>query len=277
MADQTVVRSLEKHALEVRKKICLLAAHVDVHIGGDMSMVDMMTALYLYKMNWNPKVAKDPKRDRFALSKGHGAACQYAVMAQAGDGDWDEIVRTWNQYGSKYGMHPCKVQNPMLEISSGSLGHGTVLCSGMALAARLKGETHRVYTLLGDGELTEGSVWEGAMIASKLKLVALVDRNHMGLCGSTEDEYIGMALEPLDEKWRSFGWNVIKINGHDMNEIVDAYDAIPPVDSDKPTVIIGETIKGKGIPFLEGRPESHNGTLNQEQLKEVLEALEASV
>lgn len=277
MADKATIEWLKAQALEMRKLICKLSNKTMVHLGGDMSMADMMTALYMYKMKKNLDYeGKWPERDRFVMSKGHGAGCLYIAMAMAGYGSIDEIFETYGKWGSRYGMHPCKNQNPGMDASSGSLGQGLSLCAGMALAAKKDGGKHHVFTLLGDGELNEGSIWEGAMMAAHYKLgnlIALVDRNMCSLSARTEDEVEGLKLEPLADKWRAFGWNVMEIDGNNMEEIVDALDNIPSADTDIPTVIIGHTTKGYGISFMADVVSWHHGVLNEEQLAQALEDL----
>lgn len=279
MADKATIERLKDQALQMRELVLKLSNKTMIHLGGDMSMSDMMTALYMYKMKKDTNNVKWPERDRFVMSKGHGAGCLYIAMAMAGYGSIDEIFQTYGQYGSRYGMHPCKNQNPGMEVSSGSLGHGTALCAGLALAAKLRGDMHHIFTMLGDGELNEGSIWEGAMAAAHYKLgnlVALVDRNRISLSAPTEDETFGLKLEPLTDKWKAFGWNVIEIDGHDMEQIVDALDSIPEADTDIPTVIIGNTIKGHGVSFMENTENWHHGVLNDEQLKQALEEVKAT-
>ncbi|MBE6728617.1 MAG: transketolase [Ruminococcaceae bacterium] len=277
MADINKIQELKDQAYQMRQMIARLARKVDIHIGGDLSMTDMMTAIYMYKMRKDPQNVKWPGRDRFLLSKGHGAGCLYVAMAMAGYDDLDEIYETYGKFGSRYGAHPCKVQNPALEMSSGSLGHGLALGAGMALAGKLKKEDHYVFVMLGDAECAEGSVWEAALSASNFKLgnlVAFVDRNKMSLSAPTEDSPNGMKMEPFADKWRAFGWNVKVIDGHNMEEIVEALDNLPAEDSDVPTVIIGNTIKGKGIDFIENLAQWHNGTFDDEQLEAALKSLE---
>ena len=247
MADRQTIERLKDQALEMRELILKLSAKTLIHLGGDLSMADMMTALYMYKMKKNLDYdGKWPERDRFVLSKGHGAGCLYIAMAMAGYGSVDEIFETYGAWGSRYGMHPCKNQNPGMEVSSGSLGHGLTLCSGLAL-------------------------WEGAMLAAHYKLgnlVALIDRNMVSLSSPTEEFYGGLKLEPLGKKFEAFGWNVMEINGNCMEEVVEALDNIPDADSDVPTVIIGHTIKGYGVSFMEGTPAWHHGMLTDPALLE---------
>ena len=276
MADREIVQALNEQAFHMRSMIIKFAHRVDIHIGGDLSMSDVMTAIYMYKLRKDPSNVKWPGRDRFLLSKGHGAGCLYTAMAMAGYGDLDEIYNTWGKYGSKYGTHPCKIQNPALEISSGSLGHGLAIGVGMAKAAKIKGEKHYVFVMIGDGECAEGSIWEAALAGAGMRLgnlIAFVDRNKMSLTAPTEDSPNGMKLEPFSEKWHAFGWNVKEIDGHNMEVIVDALDSLPSEESDVPTVVICNTIKGKGVDFMEGVAKWHNGLLDDEQYAAALESL----
>lgn len=276
MADKETVEKLESLAFRMRANLLDLAHRTTLHIGGDLSMADMMTALYLYKMRYDLADVKWPERDRFVLSKGHGAGCLYIAMAMAGFWTIDDIFGDYGKIGSRFGMHPCKNQNPGMDVSSGSLGHGVSIGAGMAKAAKDAGKTYRIYTLLGDGEMYEGSVWEGAMAAANFELgnlVALVDRNRLSFNAATEDKVFGMRMEPVADKWRAFGWNVFEIDGNDMGQVVDALDAIPPVDCSTPTVIIGETTKGKGVSFMENQPKWHSGKLKDEQYEEAISQL----
>jgi len=198
----------------------------------------------------------------------------YIAMSLRGFFNFDDIIGTYGQLDSAYGMHPCKVQLPGVESSSGSLGHGLSIACGMALMARQRKEGHRVFCMMGDGETCEGSIWEAAMLASSYKLgnlVGIVDRNHQFMTTFSETGVIN--LEPYADKWRAFGWNVIAINGHDMIQIVDAIDALPAPDGDKPTLILAETVKGKGISYMERNIGWHAGKLSEENMREALDEL----
>ena len=237
-------------------------------------MTDVMTALYHYGLHVDPKDIMMPDRDRFILSKGHGAVGMYITMALRGFFDFDEIVRTYGKLNSAYGMHPCKVNLPGVETSSGSLGHGLPIACGMAFSAKVKKESHRVVVLLGDGESQEGTTWEAALNAHQYNLgnlVVFVDRNKLQLDDFTEKE---MRMEPYADKWKAFGWNVMEVDGHDMNQLVDAIDQLPPTDSDVPTVVICRTIKGKGVSFMENNPDWHAGSLGEEDMKRALAEVE---
>ena len=273
MQVKPTVAQLEDLSYELRAKLLNLCNVYDgiVHIGGDLSAADIFTVLFQYGLNINPMDIAMPSRDRFVLSKGHAAVCMYITMAIRGFFDYDEIVNTYAKLDSAYGMHPCKVQLPGVECSSGSLGHGLSLSIGMALSARQKKQSHRVFCLMGDGETCEGSVWEAAMAGSSYKLgnlVAFIDRNHQFMTSFSEDI---ITLEPYADKWRAFGWNVITCDGHNMANLVNVIDNLPPSDSQKPTMVICETIKGKGVSFMERVIGWHAGSLGDDDLKKAME------
>ncbi|MFM9272387.1 transketolase [Pseudarthrobacter sp. NKDBFgelt] len=272
------VKELEDLAFELRSKLLHLCGTYEgaVHIGGDLSSADIFTALYHYGLHVDPLDIANPERDRFVLSKGHAAVCMYIAMAMRGFFSYEGIVETYGQLDSAYGMHPCKVQLPGVECSTGSLGHGLPLAVGMALSARGRSESHRVFCLLGDGETGEGSVWEAAMAARSNKLgnlVAFVDRNRQLMTSFAEERVV---FEPYPDKWAAFGWNVVTIDGHNMAELVDALDALPGSDSNRPTVVICETVKGKGVDFMERNLAWHAGSLGAADLDRAVAALEAS-
>jgi transketolase len=277
-AERPTVAQLEDLAFELRQKLLHLCGTYEgaVHIGGDLSSADIFTALFEYGLVVDPTDITNPSRDRFVLSKGHAAVAMYIAMAIRGFFSYDGIVDTYGQLDSAYGMHPCKVQLPGVEASTGSLGHGLPLAVGMALSARGRGETHRVVTLMGDGETGEGSVWEAALVANSNKLgnlVAFIDRNHQLMTSFDEERVV---LEPYPDKWAAFGWNVIHVDGHDMSALVGAIDQLPATDSDKPTVVICETVKGKGVDFMERNLAWHAGSLGAADLERAMAALSAT-
>ncbi len=277
MADPKEVRRLQDLAYEMRKKLINLCGSYDgvVHIGGDLSMTDLLIGLYHHGMNVDPGDIHAPTRDRFLLSKGHGAVCMYIAMSLRGYFDYDEIVRTYGKLGSAYGMHPCKIQLPGVECSTGSLGQGLAVAVGLAFSARQKKETHRVFCMMGDGETCEGEVWEAANTAGSYglgNLIGVVDRNRQ-LMTSFDNDY--MHLEPYPDKWRAFNWNVVEIDGHDMGQIVEALDNLPPVTNGRPTAIIASTLKGKGVRFMEHDLGWHAGALSAEDTKKALADIEA--
>lgn len=277
MADPKEVERLQDLAYEMRKKLLHLCGNYDgiVHIGGDLSMTDLLIGLYHHGMKVDPKDIHSPTRDRFLLSKGHGAVCMYIAMSLRGYFDYDEIVRTYGKLDSAYGMHPCKIQLPGVECSSGSLGQGLAMAVGMAFSAKQKKQSHRVFCMMGDGETCEGEVWEAANTASSYKLgnlVGVIDRNKQ-LMTSFDGE--SMNLEPYADKWRAFNWNVVEIDGHNMAQIIDALDNLPPITNPKPTAIIASTVKGKGVSFMERNIGWHAGALSKEDMEKAIADVEA--
>ena len=271
MANKTTLDELRAKVYEYRRLMLILCNKAKgLHIGGDLSSAEILVCLYHHQLNIDPNNPEWDERDRFVLSKGHGGAALYLVMAQRGYLEMDEVFDTFKQHETRLGMHPCKELLPMLDTSSGSLGHGLPIATGMALAARLDEKKHRIYCLIGDGEMNEGSIWEAAMAAAQFKLgnlVVIVDVNRMCLDGFIEDI---MSVEPVSDKWRAFNWNLIEIDGHDIGQVVDAFERLPDVNSDKPTIIIAHTIKGKGVSFLQNEPAAHHISIDDEQLKAAL-------
>lgn len=269
------VEQLEELAYRLREKLLHLSGTYEgsVHIGGDLSAADILTVLFQYGLRVDPSDIANPARDRFVLSKGHAAVCMYIAMAQRGFFDYDEIMATYGQLDSAYGMHPCKVQLPGVECSTGSLGHGLPLAVGMALSARGRAEEHRIVSLLGDGETGEGSIWEAAMAARSNELgnlVAFIDRNHQLMTSLGEERVV---FEPYADKWRAFGWEVMEVDGHDMSQLVAAVDALPSTDSRRPTAVVCTTVKGKGVDFMERNVAWHAGSLGGKELERALASL----
>ena len=279
--DITDRRELEKYlsreAAYIRKKILeLTRIAAGGHLGGGLSMVDVTVALYHHVMNIDPKNPDLPDRDRFILSKGHGALALDPILARVGFFP-EENLNTFNKLDSPFGMHTNAKSTPGIEHSTGSLGHGLPVSVGMALGARLDEADWRVFCLLGDGELQEGSVWEALMSAAQFKLgnlVAIIDRNGISMDGMTEDI---MALEPLADKLKAFRWNVLEVNGHDMSEILNVFDELPAPDTDTPTIIIANTDKGYGISFMRGEPKWHYGALDSELEEQAIKEIDATV
>lgn len=243
------------------------------HFGGSFSCIEILVALYSKIMRVDPKDPRWPERDRFVLSKGHACAALCPVLAEAGYFE-KELLKTFNKFNSPFGMHPDMNKIPGCDMSTGSLGHGLPVGVGMSLAARLDGKGYRVFVLLGDGECSEGSVWEAALSASHYgldNLVAIVDRNRISLDGETETI---MRLEPLASKWAAFGWSVKEIDGHNLREIVDVLSRVPATKG-KPTAVIANTVKGKGVSFMENTRDWHYAALNEDQLYKALKELEA--
>ena len=279
MAEKTEVLRLRDLAWQARVNLCKLCGSYggNIHMGGDMSMMDVLTCLFHHTMKVGPEMEEDPKRDRFILSKGHGAACMYIVMALKGFFSYEEICETYGQAGSKFGQHPCKTHLPMLDVSTGSLGHGLAIAAGLAASAKQRGQNHRVFCMMGDGETCEGSVWEAAMTARAQKLgnlVAVVDRNRQLMTSFSEES---ICMDPYTDKWKAFGWNVVEIrDGNDMEQVTDALDLLENADAQIPTVVIANTVKGKGISFMERQIKWHAGSLNEKDLETALAELDAA-
>ncbi|MCI8321943.1 MAG: transketolase [Dorea sp.] len=238
------------------------------HIGGDMSVMEILTELYFDQMNISPENMDDADRDRFIMSKGHSVEAYYAVLAAKGFFDIKDVVATFSKFGSQFIGHPNN-KLPGIEMNSGSLGHGLPVSVGMALAGKMDKKDYRVYTVMGDGEVAEGSVWEGAMAASHYKLdnlCAVVDRNRLQISGNTEDV---MAHDDLHERFGSFGWNVIDVaDGNDIAQLKEAFDAAKEAKG-KPTVLIANTVKGKGSPVMENKANWHHKVPNAEELSQI--------
>lgn len=237
-------------------------AHVG-HLGGSCSSADIVSALYFYKMKHDPANPKLPERDRFLLSKGHAALVQYAALAEAGYFPKTELK--WvKSLGATLQGHPDMTKTPGIEANTGSLGQGLSLGLGMALGLKADKSASTVYVLMGDGELAEGQIWEAAMAAASFgadNLVGIVDRNHVQATGPIVER---MNIGDVRSKWEAFGWNVIEIDGHDMAQICDALDQAD-IRNGKPTLILAETVKGKGVLFAEGKAQFHNAALTHEQ------------
>lgn len=238
------------------------------HIGGDMSLMDVLTYLYFEEMNVSPENMSDPNRDRFVLSKGHSMEAYYAVLCAKGFLDLEDVKKNFSQFGSKYIGHPNN-KLPGIEMNSGSLGHGLPVCVGMALAGKMDGRPYRVYTVMGDGELAEGSVWEAAMSATQYgldNLCAVVDRNRLQISGCTEDV---MHQDSQQERWAAFGWNVITVNGHDYEALAKAFSDAKRCKG-KPTVLIAETTKGFGSAVMENKAGWHHHVPTQEEYEQIM-------
>lgn len=271
MAD---LKELKVLSYELRKHVVdIIMAGKGGHIGGDMSVMDVLVTLYFDQMNISPENAEDPNRDLFVMSKGHSVEAYYAVLAEKGFFPYETVLKEFSQFGSKFIGHPNN-KLPGIEMNSGSLGHGLPVCIGMALACRMDGKSNRVYTVMGDGELAEGSVWEGAMAGGHYKLdnlCAVVDRNRLQISGSTEDV---MAHDSQEERWASFGWHVISIDGNDIRALHDAFEEAK-VTKGKPTVIIANTTKGCGSAVMENKANWHHKVPTQEEYEQIMKDLEA--
>lgn len=255
---------LEKKACDIRVDVVTLIHKAGCgHIGGDMSEIEALVALYYKHLNCSPENAADPDRDRFVLSKGHSVETLYCILADRGYFDKAELMETYSAYGSRFIGHPNN-KIPGIEMNSGSLGHGLSVAVGMAKAGKMDGRDYRVYAVLGDGELAEGSVWEGVMAGGHFKLdnlTALVDRNRLQISGSTEDV---MAQDSQEARWAAFGWNVVSIPGNDM-AAVDSALTLAKETKGKPTVIILNTTKGCGVSFMENLAVWHHKVMDDAQ------------
>ena len=273
--DDKLIKDLENKAAALRKNV-IISVGVDYpgHLGGSFSAADIVAALYFHKMKHDPKNRFMPDRDRFILSKGHVAILQYAALAEADYFPKEDLEQT-KTLGSYLQGHPDleKSGHIGIEAGTGSLGQGLSIGVGMALALRLDDIKAKVYVLLGDGELAEGQVWEAAMSAKVYglgNLVAIVDKNGKQAQGKVADRF---DLQPIAEKWSAFGWNIIEIDGHDMQDILRGLYAADEC-SGKPSVIIANTVKGKGLAIAESHPAGmHNAPLTKEQYDDALAAL----
>ncbi len=266
------VGALAQLARQVRRDIVEMThAAGSGHPGGSLSAVELMVGLYFAKLRHDPKRPDWNERDRFVLSKGHACPVLYSVLARSGYFPPGELL-TLRKFGSRLQGHPHRLKTPGVEVSSGSLGQGLSVANGLALGARLRSLDIRVYCLMGDGELQEGSVWEAAMSAGHFGLdnvTAMVDYNNLQIDGPVEDV---MGLAPLAEKWRSFRWHVIEIDGHSLPAVLGAFDEAEATRG-KPSVIIARTVKGKGVSFMENATGWHGLAPNDEQLAAALKEL----
>jgi transketolase len=271
--DESAIHNLEVMAVKIRKHIIeMLYKAKSGHPGGSLSAVDAVVALYFAHMNHNPKKPNDPMRDRFILSKGHAAPTLYAVLAESGYFPVKDLVNI-RCIDSKLQGHPACLHLPGVEASTGSLGHGLSFSVGVALAGKLDDKGYKVYCMLGDGETAEGQVWEAAAVASHYKLnnlTAFIDRNFLQIDGPTEEV---LRLESVRDRWSSFGWNVHEIDGHDMRQILDILNHRDE-KSNKPTMVILNTVKGKGVSFMENNVDFHGVPPNEMEYKKAMEELD---
>ena len=253
---ETDIEHLKKIARQIRVDILTMLVEAGSgHTGGSLSAADIITVLYFYKMRHDPKNPKWEERDKFVLSKGHGAPALYAALGRAGYFGIEHF-HTLRKMGSILRGHPNSTVTPGVEVCTGSLGQGLSQANGLALAARLDKKSTRVYVMLGDGETDEGQVWEAAMTSAHYKidnLCAILDNNGLQIDGPNKEV---MNIEPIVGKWRSFGWHVIEINGHEIGEIINALNEAERIKG-QPTMIIAHTIKGKGVSFMENKVEYH--------------------
>jgi len=264
---------LQLKAVRLRKKTLAVICDAGAgHTGGDLSCLDILNVLYNRILNVSPQTFTNPARDRYVQSKGHCVEALYAVLADRGFFP-EADLKTVCHYQSHYVGHPTR-HIPGIEMNTGALGHGLPICIGMALAGKMNAAPYRVFTLLGDGELAEGSNWEAGLAAAHYKLdnlTAILDHNTLQITGHTRDV---MSNAPLDEKWRAFGWAVKTVNGHDYTALTEALSK--PAEIGKPTFIIANTVKGKGVSFMENVAKWHHGVPSEVELKQALADLDAA-
>lgn len=267
-----VIKNLEQKAIEIRRTVLEVIQHGQSgHTGSDLSCADILTILYFHVLKVDPENPNDPNRDRYIQSKGHAAEVLWAVLAKKGFFSEEELS-TFYKFGSRLIGHPNN-EVEGVEMNTGSLGHGLSISVGIALAAKMDQKSYHTYTLLGDGELAEGSVWEGAMAASNYKLdnlTAIIDRNGLQISGESEDV---MKVEPLREKFEAFGWQVLEVeDGNSISQLLEAIGV--EHRHDKPKLIIAHTTKGKGLSFAENQPHWHHKVPNREEHKQALRELD---
>ena len=269
------VLELQKVALKLRSNVLeMVGVGKAGHLGGSSSLAEITAVLYFHKMRLNPKNPLDPVRDRFLLSKGHAVLIQYAALVELGYFPREELKKVKTLEGLLQG-HP-DMKTPGIEAVTGSLGQGLSIANGMALALRLEKSPARVYVVMGDGELSEGQLWEAAMAAANFKvdnLVGIVDYNKIQATGPIKEVF---DTGDIPAKWKAFGWHVIEIDGHDIPQIAGALDEAEQVKG-KPTVIIAHTVKGKGFSFAENSAAYHNAALTEELYKQAQEELQAQM
>ncbi|HAF62712.1 MAG TPA: transketolase [Anaerolineaceae bacterium] len=263
---------LERKSILYRKLILEMILNANAgHTGGSLSCVDLLNVLYNHVMNISPENFADINRDHYIHSKGHSVEALYAILAEKGFYDREEL-NSIEKYGSDFIGHPSR-SVPGIEQNTGALGHGLSVAVGMALAAKRDGRNNRVFTIMGDGELTEGSIWEASTSAAHYhldNLVAIVDRNSLQISGKTEDI---MAMEPLEEKFSAFGFAVRNVNGHSIPDLIHIFEELP-FQEGKPNMIIAHTIKGKGISFMENKVEWHHHVPSEQEYRIAMQELD---
>ena len=270
------VKELELLAEKNRKRLVeVVYAAKAGHIGGDLSCLNVMTALYFDVMkNIDPAQPKNPERDRFVLSKGHCVEALYVTLGAKGFLA-PEVLDTLGKFGSVLSGHPT-IEVSGIEVNSGALGHGLPIGVGMAIAAKIDRKAWKTYVMMGDGEQGEGSIYEAAMAGGKYQLdnlVAIIDRNHLQISGDTEDV---MPIDSIKERWSAFGWDVIEMNGDSMEDIIRTFHAID-YNNGKPHLLVSNTTKGRGVSFMEGIAKWHHGVLNEEQCKAAVAEIEKRI
>ncbi len=274
MAKPQEIQRIQRIAWDLRADIVqMIGVGKAGHLGGSCSLAEVVAALYFAKMHFNPQALNDPNRDRFLLSKGHSVLIQYAALVELGAIPREEIGKVKTLAGKLQG-HP-DMMTPGMEAVTGSLGQGLSIAVGMALALRLRQSPAHVYVVMGDGELAEGQLWEAAMAAARFKvdtITAILDRNRIQATGPTKDIF---DIPNIEDKFRAFGWNVMNVDGHDVGAVLDVLDEAA-AKKGAPTLIVAETIKGKGVSFAENTAAFHNGIMTQEQYDKALVEIEES-
>ena len=263
----------EKAKMSRLETIRLISYAKSGHYGSSFSSSEIFSTLYYHVLNYDPKNPQWKSRDRFVMGKGHSAVGVYPILADVGFFPKEELD-TYTQLGSAFGDHPDMNKIKGIDFSSGSIGHGLSVGVGMSLGARVDQENYRTFILMGDGELQEGQVWEAAMSAASFKLgnlVAIVDNNKVTVDGVTQEL---MNVNPIKDKWESFGWNVVDVDGHDVEALIETFENLPPVDSDVPTMILCDTVAGKGVSFMEHGFEWHVANLGEDDIKKAIAEIE---
>ncbi|MEF8879719.1 MAG: transketolase [Candidatus Thermoplasmatota archaeon] len=270
--EEKYIHDLKKKAVKIRRHIIEMLYRAESgHPGGSLSAVEALVSLYFSHMNFDSKKPEDPDRDRFILSKGHAAPALYAVLAETGFFDVEELYKL-RQINCMLQGHPVSKTTPGVEASTGSLGHGLSFGIGAALAGKIDQKKYHVYVMLGDGETDEGQIWEAAAAASHYRLdnlVGLVDRNYLQIDGHTEDV---LRLESIKDRWSSFGWKVFDIDGHNFGEILETLDKAAETEN-QPSMIILNTVKGKGVSYMENNVDFHGVAPNEMEYKIAMEEL----
>jgi transketolase len=274
MVYNDTVKRLRRIALQLRVDVVqMIGVGKAGHLGGSLSLAEIVAALYFHKMRFDPKSVTDPDRDRFLLSKGHAVLIQYAALIEHGIIPRSELTQVKTLAGLLQG-HPDMAKTPGMEAVTGSLGQGLSIGVGMALALRLDQRPSRVYVIMGDGELSEGQLWEAAMAAHRFhvdNLTGIVDRNRVQATGPTKEIF---DIPDIERKWEAFGWHVTTVNGHNLVEVLEALDTAERVKG-QPSVIVADTVKGKGISFAEHNAAFHNGIMTEEQYRQAMAEIDA--
>lgn len=274
MVNNDTVKRLRSMAMQLRADVVeMIGVGKAGHLGGSVSLGEIVATLYFHQMRFDPKRITDPNRDRFLLSKGHAVLIQYAALIELGVIPRAEIKQVKTLAGMLQG-HPDMAKTPGMEAVTGSLGQGLSIGVGMALGLRLDQRPSRVYVIMGDGELSEGQLWEAAMAAPRFQvdnLTGIVDRNRVQATGPTKDIF---DIPNIEQKWEAFGWHVITVNGHDVATVIAALEAAEQVKG-RPTVIVADTVKGKDISFAEHNAAFHNGIMTEEQYRQAMAELDA--